>query len=60
MRLTLEPRARRRVEMLLRALPNTGFVEVTMEEAVTRTFKVALIEAKRPIWAGGPYDAFVA
>ncbi len=60
MRMTLEPRARRRIEMLLRALPNAGFVEVTMEEASTRTFKVALIFGKRPIWAGGPYDAFVA
>jgi len=60
MRMTLEPRARRRCEMLLRALPNAGFVEVTMEEAATRAFKVALIFGKRPIWAGGPYDAFVA
>lgn len=60
MRMTMEPRARRRCEMLLRALPNAGFVEVTMEEAATRAFKVALIFGKRPIWAGGPYDAFVA
>lgn len=60
MRMTMEPRARRRCEMLLRALPNAGFVEVTMEEASTRAIRVALILAKRPIWAGGPYDAFVA
>ena len=60
MRMTLEPRARRRCEMLLRALPNAGFVEVTMEEAATRAFRIALISGKRPIWAGGPYDAFVA
>jgi hypothetical protein len=46
--------------MLLRALPNAGFVEVTMEEATTRAMRVALIFGKRPIWAGGPYDAFVA
>jgi ubiquinone/menaquinone biosynthesis C-methylase UbiE len=60
MRMTMEPRARRRCEMLLRALPNAGFVEVTMEEATTRAMRVALIFGKRPIWAGGPYDAFVA
>ncbi|MBM3532471.1 MAG: class I SAM-dependent methyltransferase [Alphaproteobacteria bacterium] len=60
MRMTMEPRARRRCEMLLRALPNAGFVEVTMEEASARAMQVALIFGKRPIWAGGPYDAFVA
>jgi hypothetical protein len=31
-----------------------------MEEAATRAFRIALISGKRPIWAGGPYDAFVA
>lgn len=60
MRMTMEPRARRRCEMLLRALPNAGYVEVTMEEATTRAVKVALIGAKRPIFAGGAYDASVA
>jgi ubiquinone/menaquinone biosynthesis C-methylase UbiE len=60
MRLTLEPRARRRVEMLLRALPNAGFVEVDVDNANARAFRLALIGGKRPIWAGGPYDAFVA
>lgn len=60
MRLTMEPRARRRVEMLLRALPKAGYVEVTEEVADARAFKVALIGAKRPIFAGGPYDANVA
>ena len=60
MRLTMEPRARRRVEMLLRALPKSGYVEVTEEIADARAFKVALISAKRPIFAGGAYDASVA
>jgi ubiquinone/menaquinone biosynthesis C-methylase UbiE len=60
MRLTFEPRARRRVEMLLRALPNTGFVEVSADEAPAGAIKLALIGARRPIFAGGPYDAAVA
>lgn len=59
-RLTLEPRARRRVEIVIRALPNAGFVEIDPVEADARAFRVALIGAKRPIWAGGPYDALVA
>lgn len=60
MRMTMEWRARRRVEIVLRALPNAGFVEVDLEETDARAFKVALIGAKRPIFAGGPYDAAVA
>lgn len=60
MRMTMEPRARRRCEMLLRALPNAGYVEVTMEEVTTRAVKVALIGGRRPIFAGGAYDASVA
>ncbi len=59
-RMTMEWRARRRVELVLRALPNAGFVEIDLEETDARTFKVALIGAKRPIFAGGPYDASVA
>ncbi len=59
MRMTMEWRARRRVEIVLRALPNAGFVEVDLAEADARAFKVALIGAKRPIFAGGPYDASV-
>lgn len=60
MRMTMEWRARRRVEIVLRALPNAGFVEIDLEEADARAFKAALIGAKRPIFAGGPYDASVA
>ncbi len=60
MRMTMEWRARRRVEIVLRALPNAGFVEIDLEEADARAFKVAVIGAKRPIFAGGPYDASVA
>ena len=60
MRMTMEFRARRRVELVLRALPSAGFVEIDLEEADARAFKVALIGAKRPIFAGGPYDASVA
>ena len=60
MRMTMEWRARRRVELVLRALPNAGFVEVDQTEVQARAFKVALIGAKRPIFAGGAYDASVA
>ena len=59
-RMTMEWRARRRVEIVLRALPNAGFVEIDLAEVSARAFKVALIGAKRPIFAGGPYDASVA
>lgn len=60
MRMTMEYRARRRVEVIARALPNAGFVEISLDEVAARAFKVALIEGKRPIWAGGgPYDAFI-
>ncbi len=59
MRMTMEHRARRRVEVIARALPNAGFVEIGLDEVDARAFKVALLEGKRPIWSGGsPYDAF--
>lgn len=59
MRMTMEYRARRRVEVIARALPNAGFVEIGLDEVRTRAFMVALIEGHRPIWSGGgPYDAF--
>ena len=38
MRMTMEFRARRRVELVLRALPSAGFVEIDLEEADARAF----------------------
>lgn len=59
MRMTMEYRARRRVEVIARALPNAGFVGISLDEVNARAFRMALIEGRRPIWSGGgPYDAF--
>jgi len=53
-------RARRKIELVLRTLPPAGFVEVTVEEIRRWGLRLLVIGAKRPIWAGGPYDALVA
>lgn len=53
-------RARRKIELVLRTLPPAGFVEVTVEEIRRWGLRLLVIGAKRPIWSGGPYDAFVA
>lgn len=53
-------RARRKIELVLRSLPPAGFVEVTVEEIRRWGLRLLVIGAKRPIWSGGPYDAFVA